>query len=173
MCNYCSGWGECSNGVCVNCVYLLSGIYCEIKVGLCTICECYEDNGEEFLEGLDCGLVLVCLKNFFVLSFVECLGNGICVEGVCNCYFGFIESMVVIRVGDVWFFVNFDVNGIVVFVLECGYDEMVFNKYNKVLVIDVCILMYIKDCGDFLYEMAGLRRIVGFGVVVFIVILMF
>ena len=173
VCNHCSGRGECSNGVCVNCAYPSGGTYCENKVGLCTTCECYEDNGEEPPEGLDCGLVLVCPKNPSVPSSAECSGNGICVEGVCNCYPGFTESMVVTRVGDARFPANLDVNGTVVPAPECGYDETAPNKYNKALVTDACIPTYIKDCGDFLYEMAGSRRTAGLGVAALIAILTF
>jgi hypothetical protein len=81
--------------------------------------------------------------------------------------------MVVTRVGDARFPANLDVNGTVVPAPECGYDETAPNKYNKALVTDACIPTYIKDCGDFLYEMAGSRRTAGLGVAALIAILTF
>jgi hypothetical protein len=81
--------------------------------------------------------------------------------------------MVVTRAGDARFPAKLDANGTVVPAPECGYDEMAPNKYNKDLVTAACQPIYIKDCGDFLYQMAGSRKTTGLGIAALIAILTF
>jgi hypothetical protein len=160
VCDHCSGRGDCVDGACVNCEYPSSGTSCENDVGLCTTCECYETAGVTPPEGLDCGVVLVCPRNPSIATSAECAGNGECVSGVCQCYPGFTDSMVVTRAGDARIPARLDVNGTVLPAPECGYDDdpTAASKFNSLLITDACEPIYIADCGGYLYQLAGSER---------------
>ena len=108
-------------------------------------------------ENLDCGFEeRLCVNNPSTSTTQECSGNGYCVNGECQCFPGFTDSMVVTRVADVRFPANV-INGTVTPAPECGYDETAANKYNPACITDECVPTYYADCGDFLYMMASSR----------------
>ena len=159
VCEHCSGRGDCVDGACVNCKYPSSGVSCENDVGQCETCECYKDAGKTPPEGLDCGVVLVCPKNPSIATSAECAGNGECVDGVCKCYPGFTDSMVVTRAGDARIPARLDANGTVIAAPECGYDDdpakALENRFAPSLITAACEPTYIPDCGGYLYQLAG------------------
>jgi len=159
LCNHCSGRGTCLNGAC-DCDYPASGVQCEDAAGQCTTCECYDSvfnvTAPEELGCLTGDIQTECPKNPSIPSASECAGNGVCMSGgICNCYPGFTESMVVTRAGDARIPARLDPNGTVVPAPECGYDADLDTKYNPSAVTSACEPVYIADCGDFLYQVAG------------------
>jgi len=160
VCNLCSGRGECVDGACINCEYPSSGVGCENAVGLCTTCDCYTDAGVEAPSDLSCGVQLLCPRNPSTTSTTECAGNGVCVDGVCECFPGFTESMIVTRAGDARIPAKLSDNNTVIPAPECGYDAdpTATSKFNPALVTAACTPLYTSDCGGFLYQMAGSER---------------
>ena len=156
ICQHCNGRGRCVDGTCIECEFPYVGESCE-RVGLCKTCDCYTEHNEPVPENLDCGFEeRLCVNNPSTSSTQECSGNGYCVNGECQCFPGFTDSMVVTRVADVRFPANV-INGTVTPAPECGYDETAANKYNPALITDECVPTYYADCGDFLYMMASSR----------------